>query len=77
MYLVDDRVCDVIRKGGVHIKLNRSIWNLDNVRHVSNLRNNFISIRQFVKDGYVITFVSDVRNLQLLCSHALDRVGWM
>ena len=63
VYLGDDPTCDVIGKGEMHIKLKESVWNLDNMRHIPNLRKNLISIGQLVKDGYVTTFTSDTWNI--------------
>ena len=49
VYLGDDQARDVIVKGEVQIKLNESVWNLKNVRHVPNLRKNLFSIKQVAK----------------------------
>jgi hypothetical protein len=43
----------------VKIQLNGSVWKLDNVRHLPNLRKNLISIGQLASDGYVMTFMGD------------------
>ncbi len=59
VYLGDDQACDIIGKGDVKIQLNGSIWKLDNVRHVPDLRKNLISIGQLASDGYVTTFTRD------------------
>lgn len=50
---------DVVSKGFVQIKLNKSIWKLDKLRHVPSLRKNLILIIQLATDEYVITFASD------------------
>jgi transposase InsO family protein len=59
VYLGDDQACDITVKGDVKIQLNGSVWKLDNVRHVPDLRKNLISIGQLASDGYVTTFTGD------------------
>jgi hypothetical protein len=59
VYLGDDQACDITEKGDVKIQLNGSVWKLDNVRHVPDLRKNLISIGQLASDGYVTTFTGD------------------
>ncbi len=39
--------------------MNGSVWKLDNVRHVPDLRKNLISIGQLASDNYVMTFTGD------------------
>ena len=55
VYLGDDQACDMVGKGSKQIKLNESVWKLDDVRHVPYLRKNLVSIGQLAKDGYVTT----------------------
>ena len=38
VYLGDDQPCDIIGKGVVKIKLIGSIWELNDVRHIPDLR---------------------------------------
>ena len=38
VYLGDDQPCDIIGKGVVKIKLNGSVWELKDVRHIPDLR---------------------------------------
>jgi hypothetical protein len=59
VYLGDDQACDITGKGDVKIQLNGSVWKLDNVRHVPDLRKNLISIGQLALDGYATTFTGD------------------
>ncbi len=59
MYLGDDQACGITGKGDVKIQLNGSVWKLDNVKHVPDLRKNLISIGQLALDGYVTTFTGD------------------
>ncbi len=59
VYLGDDQACDITGKGDMKIQLNGSVWKLDNVRHIPNLRKNLISIGQLASDGYVMTFTGD------------------
>ena len=59
VYLGDDQTCDDTEKGEVHIKLNEFVWNLDDVRHIPNLRKNLIFIGQLAKNGYATTLIGD------------------
>jgi len=59
VHLGDDQACDITGKGDVKIQLNGSVWKLDNVRHVPDLKKNLISIGQLTSDGYVTTFTGD------------------
>jgi hypothetical protein len=52
VHLGDDQACDITGKGDVKIHLNGSVWKLDNVRHVLDLRKNLISIGQLTSDGF-------------------------
>ena len=49
----------MVGKGSEQIKLNESVWKLDDVRHVPYLRKNLVSIGQLAKDGYVTTFTGN------------------
>ncbi|KAK0578941.1 hypothetical protein LWI29_018731 [Acer saccharum] len=60
VYLGDNQACDITGKGDVKIHLNGSVWKLDNVRHVSDLRKNLVSIGQLESNGYMITFTASV-----------------
>ena len=44
VYLGDDQPCDIVGKGIVKIKLNGSVWELKDVRHIPDLRKNLISV---------------------------------
>ena len=44
VYLGDDQPCDIVGKGVVKIKLNGSVWELKDVRHIPDLRKNLISV---------------------------------
>jgi hypothetical protein len=44
VYLGDDQACDITEKRNMKIQLHGSVWKLDNVRHVPDLRKNLISI---------------------------------
>ena len=47
VYLADGSALDVVGMGDVRILLpNRSVWLLENVRHIPDLRRNLISIGQ-------------------------------
>ena len=46
--------------GDVRILLhNGSVWLLEKVRHIPNLRRNLISVRQLDDEGHAILFVGD------------------
>ena len=59
VYLGDDQACDITGKGDVKVKLNGSVWKLENVRHIPCLKKNLISIGQLASNGYVTTFTGD------------------
>ena len=57
VYLTDGSVLDVVGLGDVQISLpNGSVWLLEKVRHIPDLRRNPISIGQ-LDDGHAILFV--------------------
>ena len=58
VYLDDGSTLDVVGLGDVRISLpNGSIWLLEKVRHIPNLRRNLISVGQLDDEGHVILFV--------------------
>ena len=58
MYLAGGSTLDVIGMGDVRILLpNGSIWLLEKVRHIPNLRRNLISVRQRDDEGHAILFI--------------------
>ena len=58
MYSTDGTVLDVVGKGDVRILLpNGSVWLLEKVRHIFDLRRNLISIGQLDDEGHAILFV--------------------
>ena len=58
MYLADGSTLDVVGMGDIRILLpNGSVWLLENVRHIPNLRRNLISVGQLDDEGYAIIFV--------------------
>ena len=58
MYLANGTALDVVGMGDIRILLpNRSIWLLENVRHVPNLKRNLISVGQLDHEGHAILFV--------------------
>ena len=59
VYLGDDQACDIIIKEDVRIQLNGSVWKLENVRDVLDLREKLIFIGQLTSNGYLMTFTSD------------------
>ena len=56
VYLGDNQPCGIIGKGVVKIKLNRSVWELKDVRHIPDLRKNLISVGQLASEGYTKIF---------------------
>jgi hypothetical protein len=58
VYLVDDEALDVVGMGDVCITLpNGSVWLLQKVRHVLELKRNLISIGKLDIEGHAILFV--------------------
>ena len=58
VYLADSTALDVVGMGDVRILLpNGSVWLLENVRHIPNLRRNLISVGQLDDEGHAIIFV--------------------
>ena len=58
MYLADGSALDVVGIGNVRILLpNGSIWLLEKVRHIPNLRRNLISVGQLDDEGHAVLFV--------------------
>lgn len=59
VYLGNDKPCNIIRNGKVHIKLqNGNKWLLKEVKHVLDLRKNLISTRQMGSEGCINTFTN-------------------
>ena len=57
VYLADGAALDVVGMGDVQILLpNGSIWLLEKVQHILNLRRNLISIGQLDDEGHAILF---------------------
>ena len=58
MYLADGSALDVVGMGDVRILLpNGSIWLLEKVRHIPDLKRNLISVEQLDDEGHAILFV--------------------
>ena len=58
MYLADGSALDVVGIGNIRILLpNGSVWLLEKVRHIPELRRNLISIGQLDDEGHAILFV--------------------
>ena len=58
VYLANSSTLDVVRMRDVRILLpNGSIWLLEKVRHILDLRRNLISIEQLDDEGHAILFV--------------------
>ena len=58
MYLADGSVLDVVGMGDVRILLpNGSVWLLEKVRHIPNLRRNLISVGQLDDERHAILFI--------------------
>ena len=58
MYLADGSTLDVVGMGDIWILLpNGSVWLLEKVRHIPNLRRNLISVGQLDDEGHVILLV--------------------
>ena len=52
VYLGDDEPCNIVGKGDVEIKTQGFKWCLKDVRHVSKLKRNLISVGQLGSIGY-------------------------
>ncbi|RVX07359.1 Retrovirus-related Pol polyprotein from transposon TNT 1-94 [Vitis vinifera] len=58
VYLADGSALDVVGLGDVRISLpNGSVWLLEKVRHILDLRRNLISVGQLDDEGHAILFV--------------------
>ena len=58
MYLANGSTLDVVGIGDVYILLpNGSVWLLEKVQHIPDLRRNLISIGQLDDEGHAILFV--------------------
>ena len=58
MYLADGTALDVVGMRDVQIFLpSGSVWLLEKVRHILDLRRNLISVGQLDNEGHVILFV--------------------
>ena len=58
VYLADGLALDVMGMGDVRILLpNGSVWLLEKVRHIPDLRRNLISVGQLHDEGHAILFV--------------------
>ena len=64
MYLANGSSLDVVSIGDVQIFLpNGSVWLLEKVRHIPELRRNLISIGQLDDEGHAILFISGTRKV--------------
>ena len=58
VYLADSSALDVVGMGNVRILLpNGSVWLLEKVRHIPDLRRNLISVGQLDDEGHAILFI--------------------
>ena len=58
MYLANGSALDVVGMGDVQILLpNGSVWLLEKVRHIPDLRRNLISVGQLDDEGHAILFI--------------------
>ena len=58
VYLANGSALDVVGMGDVQILLpNGSVWLLEKVRHIPDLRRNLISVGQLDDEGHAILFV--------------------
>ncbi|RVW69025.1 Retrovirus-related Pol polyprotein from transposon TNT 1-94 [Vitis vinifera] len=58
VYLADGSALDIVGLGDVRISLpNGSVWLLEKVRHIPDLRRNLISVGQLDDEGHAILFV--------------------
>lgn len=59
VYLGNEQSCEIVGKIEVKIKLNGSVWELKNVRHIPDLTKDLISVGQLASDGYTTVFYGD------------------
>ena len=60
VYLADGSALDVVGMGYVRILLSSgSVWLLEKVRYIPDLRRNLISVGQLDDEGHAILFVGD------------------
>ena len=60
MYLADGSALDVVDMGDIRILLpNGSVWLLEKVRHIPDLRRNLISVGQLDNEKHAILFIGD------------------
>ena len=59
VYLGNNQSCEIVGKGVVKVKLNGSVWELKNVRHIPDLTKNLISVSQLASEGYTTVFHGD------------------
>ena len=63
--MTDGSALDVVGMGDVQILLpNGSVWLLEKVRHIPDLRRNLISVGQLDDEGHAILFVGGTWKLQ-------------
>ena len=63
--MTDGSALDVVGMGDVQILLpNGSVWLLEKVRHILDLRRNLISVGQLDDEGHAILFVGGTWKLQ-------------
>ncbi|WVY99055.1 hypothetical protein V8G54_031206, partial [Vigna mungo] len=59
VYPGNEQSSEIAGKGAVKIKLDESVWELKNVRHIPDLTKNLISVSQLANDGYTTVFHGD------------------
>ena len=65
VYLASGIALDVVGMGDVRILFpNGSVWLLEKVRHIPDLRRNLISVGQLDDEGHAILFISGTWKLQ-------------
>jgi hypothetical protein len=57
VYLTDRKPLDIMGRGDVHIRVHSdSVWKLQKVRHIPELKKNLISVGQLDDEGHTIKF---------------------
>jgi len=59
VYPSNEQSSEIVGKGTITIRLNGSIWELKNVRHIPDLTKNLISLGQLADEGYTTIFHRD------------------
>ncbi|KAE8705298.1 Mitogen-activated protein kinase kinase kinase YODA [Hibiscus syriacus] len=67
VYLGDDRCCNIVGIGDVRIKMyDGSVWTLNGVRHIPDLKKNLISLGTLHKNGFIPKAYEDRETIRIV-----------